>query len=80
MTSDQLLPFLGWCTLINWGFLLFWWLMLMGMRDFVYRMHSKFFKVSETDFDRMHYQGIIYYKITVFIFNFVPYLVLRLVL
>ena len=24
MSNDQLLVFLGWCTLINWGLLVFW--------------------------------------------------------
>jgi hypothetical protein len=70
--------FLAWCTVLNWIALLFWWAMLFLAGDWVYGMHSKWFKISRETFDAIHYGGLALFKATILLFNFVPYLVLRL--
>ena len=79
MLCDILRSVLGWCTLINFGLLLWWFLFIAFAHDFVYRMHSKWFTVSKDHFNAIHYAGITFFKITVFVFNLVPYIALRIV-
>ena len=79
MTLEEIRAALGWCTLINWAMLLWWWLMLWLARDFVFRMHSKWFKLSKESFDAMHYAGMGLFKVAIVLFNLVPYLALRIV-
>ena len=70
---------LAWCVVINIGLLLWWWLFLTLAHDFVYRIHEKWFKLSEERFDAIHYSGMLFFKICIFLFNIVPYLALRIV-
>ena len=45
----------------------------------VYRLHSKWFKLSAERFDEIHYIGITFFKICIFIFNIAPYFALRII-
>jgi len=47
--------------------------------DWTWRLHSRWFNLSVERFDAIHYAGIAYFKLTVFVFNLVPYLALRIV-
>jgi len=80
MTVNLLLNLLGWSALINIGLLMWWFLWIMVAHDFIYRMHTRWFKISEERFDGIHYSGIAFYKITIFVFNIVPYLALRIII
>lgn len=80
MTVEQLLPFLGWCTVLNWSMLVIWILMIMFANDFTYRIQTMFFDISKEQFDRIHYRAMVGYKLLVFMFNLVPYLALRIIL
>ncbi len=71
--------FLGWCTIINIGFLLYWFMMIAFAHDWVYRVHSKWFKMSVERFDALHYAGIAGFKIAIFVFNIAPYFALRII-
>ncbi len=77
MDLETLRCFFGWCTLINIGLLLFWFLFMAFAHDFVYQMHTKWFKLSKQRFDEIHYAGMAFFKICIFIFNFVPFVVLH---
>ena len=79
MTLEAIRSMLGWCTLINWGMLLLWFLMISVAHDWIYGIHGKLFKVSVEKFDEINYRAMITYKVGVFIFNFVPYLALRII-
>ena len=79
MTLEAIRAMLGWCTLINWVFLAVWLLFLQVGHDWVYRMHSRWFSISAEKFDEIHYQAMATYKAAVFLFNFVPYLALRII-
>lgn len=79
MSLEILRAFLGWCTLINLGLLLWWWLWLVFGRDWVYGMHGRWFKLSEERFDAIHYGAIAFFKLCVIVFNLVPYLALRII-
>ena len=79
MTVEIIRDVLGWCSVINVGLLLFWWLWFMLGHDFIYRFHGKWFKLSMERFDAIHYTLIGIFKIGIFLFNIVPYLALRIV-
>ena len=77
VTKDNLRTFLGWCTVLNLGVLTLWFLAIVFARDFVFRTHTWWFKISEERFDEIHYLMMGYYKLAVLLLNVTPYLVLR---
>ena len=79
MTVEIICEFLAWCSVINVGLLLFWVLWFTLAHDFVYRTHGKWLKLSVERFDAIHYAGMTFFKICIFLFNVVPYIALRLV-
>ena len=76
MTLEVLRSFLGWCAVINIGLLIWWFLFFWLAHDWMYRFHSKLARVSVETFDAIHYAGMACFKIAIFMFNLVPYLVL----
>lgn len=79
MTLDVFTAMLGWCTAINLGLLLWWFLFAVIAHDWTYRMHTKWFEISPQQFDAIHYAGMGIFKMVVIVFNLVPYLALRIV-
>jgi len=80
MTIETIRAVLGWCSIINMGLLLWWFFAIVVLHDWVYKVHSKWFKLSIEKFDEIHYTGIAFFKIVVFVFNIVPYFALRIVM
>jgi len=79
MTLELTRSMLAWCSVINIGLLLWWYLFLLLAHDWVYRMHTKWFDISVDRFDAIHYGGMGLFKIGILLFNLVPYLALRIV-
>ncbi len=79
MTVEIIRDVLAWCSVINVGLLLFWWLWFILGHDFIYRFHGKWFKLSTEKFDAIHYTLMGFFKIGIILFNIVPYLALRIV-
>jgi hypothetical protein len=79
MTQDLFRAFLGWSAAINFGLLLFSWVMLMVGRDAIYRIHNGFFPMSKEAWSQSMFMSLSYYKITTFVFFVVPYFALRLI-
>lgn len=67
---------LGWSAIINLAILLYWFAMFIFLHDWVYTLHSRWFKLDESRFDAIHYGGMGLFKLATFMFNIVPYLVL----
>jgi len=80
MNIELVREFLLWCALINMGLMIFTLLMMIMMRKFIYKMHSKWFKLTNEQFDMMWYGFLAFYKICIFVFNIVPYIALTIVL
>lgn len=78
MTYEQIHAMLGWCTLINVVIMTLMFLMLWTMRSFVYRMHGKWFPMSEQTFNAIIYSFLGVYKIFLIVFNLVPWLALSI--
>jgi uncharacterized protein DUF6868 len=79
MTIATLRSMLMWCTIINVGMLTLWFGMFTLAGGWIYRMHSKWFKISRETSDTMHYAGMGLFKLAIFIFNLVPWLALMIV-
>ncbi len=68
-----------WCTVINYGVLVVWWLVFLLAHDWMYRLHGRWFHLSMGQFDALHYGGMALFKIGILLFNLVPYIALRIV-
>ncbi|MBN1276903.1 MAG: hypothetical protein JXA35_05370 [Deltaproteobacteria bacterium] len=79
MTVEIIRSVLAWCSVINIGLLLFWFLFFTLAHDFIYRMHARWFNIPVETFDSIHYASMAIFKTGIFIFNLVPYLALRIV-
>ena len=78
LTKENVQKFLGWCSVINIGFLIYWILALTLGNEFVFQIHTCWFDIPHDRFDEIHYTMMGYYKIAVILFNVTPYLVLRI--
>jgi len=79
MDIEMLTRFFMWCTILNFGFLMFSFLFLVFAGDFVYRMHSKWFPMPRETFNVVLYSFIGMYKIVWFVFNVVPWMALKII-
>ncbi|EAU53879.1 DUF6868 family protein [Mariprofundus ferrooxydans] len=79
VTIDTIRDVLLYCALINMGLLLWWALFFIFAHDFVYRMHSRWFSIPSEKFDAIHYTGMAFYKICIFLFNIAPWIALKIV-
>lgn len=70
---------LGWCTVINFALLVLAAIGLMSMRRLITPLHSRMFSVSEDDLSRYYFQYLANYKLLVVVFNFVPYVALKII-
>jgi hypothetical protein len=68
--------FLLWCTIINYAILIVWFLFFAHARGWMKRLHGRWFRLSDEQFDAIHYAGMAIYKLGIFLFNFVPLVVL----
>ena len=64
---------------VNTGLLLWWWLWLVAAHDWVYNMHTRWFRVSSEQFDTIHYAGIAFFKVLNIVFFFVPWIALHII-
>lgn len=79
MRIETAKDFLLWCLVINYGILLAWFLAFRLGRTWIFRLHSRWFQLSEERFDAIHYMGMAAYKIGIFLFNLAPYIALVIV-
>jgi len=79
MTLEIIRDMLGWCIVMNWIVLAWWLLFFIIAHDWMYRIHSKWFKIPVETFDAIHYGGMGIFKAAILVFNLVPYLALRIV-
>lgn len=76
-STETLREFLGWCTAINFGMLMFASAVLILMRSPIASLHAGMFGLEEADLSRAYFQYLAQYKIAIFVLNLVPYIALR---
>lgn len=64
--------------LISYFILIFWFSMILLLKDWVYDLHCKWFSMSKEDFDKIHYFLMGFYKLLIFVMFMIPYLSLKL--
>ena len=79
MSLEHTRNFLMWCTVINYGILLVWFLAFALAHDWMRRLHGRWFRLSDEQFDALHYAGMTIYKIAILMFNLVPFVVLSII-
>ena len=79
MSLEMLRNWLLVCGLINMAMLMLWGMMFIFARDWIYKVHTKWFNLSDEKFDAIHYSGMAIYKLLIFFFNLVPYFALLII-
>jgi hypothetical protein len=79
VTIESIRAVLAWCSVIDIGLLLCWFLFFSLAHDWMYRFHTKWFNLSVEKFDAIHYAGMALLKLGILLFNLVPYLAMRIV-
>ena len=79
MTTDVARQFFLWCTVIDYGVLLAWFLAFALAHDWMHRLHGRWFRLSREQFDALHYGGMSMFKIGILLFNLVPLVVLSII-
>jgi hypothetical protein len=78
MTTEILKDFFMWCSILNIIFLTFSWLIFWLGRNWIYKIHTRWFKISDQQFDSLWYGLLGFYKISIFLFNIVPFIALTI--
>lgn len=76
MSAESLREFLGWCTVINIGVMLWSVIMIAMLRDRISGLHAKIFGLEKSEVKLAYFQFLANYKIAVIVFCLVPYLAL----
>ena len=79
MSIEEARHVLLWCTVINYGLLLIWFLLSVLAHDWLHRLWGRWFRLSVEKFDAINFAGIILYKTGILLFNLAPFLALYLV-
>lgn len=78
MDTDFLCRILLAMLAVNYAILITWFLVFAFARDFMRRLHGRWFKLSDATFDAVHYGGMAVYKLAIFLFNLAPLVALCL--
>lgn len=79
MSLEVVRSALAWCSVIDIVVLLVWFLVFAVARDWLYRLHGKWFPMPVEKFNAIHYGSMALFKCGILLFNLVPYLALRIV-
>lgn len=80
MTICEIRNVLLWCVGLNYAVMIIWFGAFVFAHDRIYEMHKRWFNLSVTTFDTIHYTGLAVYKIGVLLFFLVPLIAILVVL
>jgi len=72
MEADRFSRILLYSTIINYAVLVVWFGAFLAAHEWLYRLHTKWFRLSPDAFDAMHYGGMAVYKIGILLLNVTP--------
>ncbi len=78
MDTQTLKTFLLGCTILNVLLLTGSFLLWMTAADFIYRLHGRWFPMPRETFNTVFYVFLGIYKLLVYVFNIVPWIVLMM--
>ena len=76
MDMSSVRDFLLRCLVINYVILLLWFGAFVFAHGWLFRLHARWFRMTEERFDAIHYAGMAGYKIGILLLNLVPWLAL----
>lgn len=79
MKIETIRNMLLWCSIINYGILLIWFVIFTTAHDWIFHLHTKWFRLSQEQFDGLHYGGMSLFKIGIMLFNLAPLIALWIV-
>jgi len=79
MTIHEVREILFGCICFNYAVLFVWFGVFVLAHDWMYGMHSRWFRLSAETFDAVHYAGLAAYKLGILLFNLAPWIVLCVV-
>ncbi len=79
MSPDIIKVLLLYSLAFNYVMLLIWFGVFSFAHDWLYRLHSRWFRIPVEIFDALHYAGMAFYKIGLILFNIAPLVALWLV-
>jgi hypothetical protein len=79
MSLEKIRYLLLWCTIINYAWIILWFLLVVLGRQWMYKLWGKWFHLSNERFDFLNFTGMMLYKIGVLLFNLVPLIALYIV-
>lgn len=79
MSIETTRDFFLWCTVVNFGILLVWFFAFAAAHDWMRSFHGRWFRLSDSQFDAIHYALMGAFKIGVLLFNLVPLIALWIV-
>ena len=77
MNLSHLSDFLLYSLVINYLILIIWFMVFVFAKDWMKRLHGQWFKLSDQQFDAIHYGGMAVYKIGILLLNLAPYIALH---
>jgi hypothetical protein len=80
VSIDLVRDFFFWCAVVNYAVLLLWFFAFVFAHDWLYRLHARWFQLSVTQFDAIHYSGMALYKISTLVLNVAPYIAVRVIM
>jgi hypothetical protein len=79
MNLFPLSDFLLWCTIVNYLVLLLWFAAFVLAHDWMFRLHGRWFHLTQGQFEALHYGGMAVYEIGILLLNLVPLIALHIV-
>ncbi len=79
MTLEMARSFFLWCTVINYGVLIFWVVIFMFAHKVLYWWVGRWARMTPDQFDMYNLVGITIYKLGIFLFNLVPCIALYII-
>ena len=67
-----------WCSIIDYGLLILWAVLIMLPHQWMYRLFERWCRLTPEQFDAVNFAGLVLFKILVLLFNVVPYIALRI--
>ena len=76
MNPEKMRDFFLWCAIINYGLLLYWFLLFTLAHDWSHRLTGRWFRLSVEQYDALNYAGMVLFKVGIILLNLVPYVAL----
>jgi len=77
-TIEAMREFLGWCSVIHIGLLIFSAIFVASLGGSISRIHAKMFNLDESNLSSIYFQYLAQYKIAIIVFSIVPYFALTI--